>query len=163
MTMFASWHHCTKIILGASHDNGYSRILSKLMTDNIAPGKVALLQGPPFAAELAQLSTSIFPRIQFGELFMTTKLEMGGSSYVQMATTGGLPMPRKTSSPIMPAAVVHKAALMRPDKGTFISISANVRTCTTLLNSSTLPHATITTSIQINATRLTANIHTPTS
>ena len=128
MTMFASWRHCTKIILGASHDNGYSRILSKLITDNIVPGKVALLEGPPFAAELAQLSTSIFPRLQFGEVFMTTKLEAGGSSYVQVATNGGLPMPRKMSSPKLPSAVVSsKAAIVKPDPGSFISNLANVQ------------------------------------
>src|SRR6202043_2122556 len=103
MTMFATWRHCTRIILGASHDNGYSRVLSKFMTENIVPGKVALLQGPPFAAELAQLSTSIFPRLQLGEIFMTTKLEAGGSSYVQVATNGVLPSPRKMSSPKLPS------------------------------------------------------------
>jgi len=125
MNMFASWRHCTNIILGASHDNGYSRILSKLMTDNVVAGKVLLLQGPPFAAELAQLSTSVFPRVQFGELFMTTKLQVGiekGSSYVQVATNGVLSMPRKMSSPTKPAAVVPpKPVIVRPDKGAFIS------------------------------------------
>ena len=126
MNMFASWYHCTKIILGASHDNGYSRILSKLMTDNVVAGKVLLLQGPPFAAELAQFSKSVFPRVQFGELFMTTKLEAGtekGSSYVRAATNGVSPMPRKMSSPTKPTAMVpHKPAIVRPDKGAFISL-----------------------------------------
>lgn len=121
MTMFISWPHCAKIILGGSHDNGYSRILSKLVTDNIVPGKVALLQGPPFAAELAQLSTSIFPRLQFGDLFMTRKLESAtekSASYVQVASNGVLQMPRKASSPTTPTAVPHK--LERPDKGILI-------------------------------------------
>jgi len=44
-----------------------------MVTDNIVPGKVALLQGPPFAAELAHQSPSIFPRLQFGDLFVTRK------------------------------------------------------------------------------------------
>lgn len=122
MTMFASWPQCAEIILGGSHDNGYSRILSKLVTDNIVPGKVALLQGPPFAAELAQLNTSIFPRLRFGDLFMTTKLESTldkGVSYIQVASNGVLQMSRKVSSPTISAAVVpYKAE--RPDKGILI-------------------------------------------
>jgi hypothetical protein len=117
MSMFASWRHCTKIILGASHDNGYSRALSKLVTDNITPGKVALLQGPPFAAELAQF-TPIFPRLQFGDLFMNKKLEAAGASYGQVAATGGSPPPRKASSPTRPAAVVpSKSTIMKPEPG----------------------------------------------
>lgn len=122
MTMFTTWSHCAKIILGGSHDNGYSRILSKLVTDNIVPGKVALLQGPPFAAELAQLSTSIFPRLVFGDLFMSKKLEMStekSPSYVKVASNGVLQMPRKASSPKTTMAVPHK--LERPDKGILIS------------------------------------------
>ena len=118
MAMFTYWPNCVKVILGGSHDNGYSRILSKLVTDNILPGKVALLQGPPFAAELAQLSTSIFPRLVFGDLFMCKKLEAlteKSPSYVQVASNGVLSMPRKTSSPTTPMAVPHK--LERPDRG----------------------------------------------
>src|SRR5271155_3165954 len=117
MSMFASWRHCTKIILGASHDNGYSRTLSKLVTDNIAPEKVALLQGPPFAGELAQF-TSIFSRLRFGDLFMYTKLEAAGASYGQVAATAGSPPPRKASSPTRPAAAVpSKSTDMKPDPG----------------------------------------------
>jgi hypothetical protein len=120
--MFASWPQCIKIILGGSHDNGYSRALSKLVTDNIVPGKVALLQGPPFAIELAHLSTSIFPRVRFGDLFMTTKLESAmekSATYVQVASNGVLPMPRKASSPTIPSTVVpYKTGL--PEKCTSI-------------------------------------------
>jgi len=109
------------------------------MTDNIVPGKIALLQGPPFASELARLSPSIFPRLRFGDLFMTTKLEAGietGSSYVQAATNGVLPVKsRKASSPPMPAAAVPRKAAMvpRPNRGACISVLANVQKCTFLL------------------------------
>jgi hypothetical protein len=116
ITMFAPWRHCVKIILGGSHDNGYSRILSKLVTDNIPPGKVALLQGPPFAAELANMSTTIFPRLQFGDLFMPMKLDpnvMKGSSYVQIASAPGSEKPRKLPSPARLVADADKTAKPR--------------------------------------------------
>ena len=134
MTLFASWPQCVKVILGGSHDNGYSRILSKLVTDNIVPGKVALLKGPPFAAELGRLSKSIFPRLQFGDLFMTTKLESAmekSTSYVQVASNGVLQMPRKASSPTIPAtAVPYKAGL--PEKGTLVLYITDTDSCISL-------------------------------
>jgi hypothetical protein len=76
---YASMPQCAKIILGGSHDNGYARVLSQLEAENVVPGKVMLLKGPPFAAELDSLTTSTFPRLEFGGLFMTTKLEPGKS------------------------------------------------------------------------------------
>jgi hypothetical protein len=166
MTMFASWPQCAKIILGGSHDNGYSRILSKLVTDNILPKKVALLQGPPFAAELAQLSTSIFPRLRFGDLFMTTKLESAtekSTSYVQIASNGVLQMSRKTSSPTIPGTVVpYKSE--RPEKGTPLVYAADRQPFISLSDNLSRLHATVTISAHRDATRLSLNaitrIHT---
>lgn len=72
--MFSELPNCLRIILGASHDNGYARLLSKLEAQNVVPGKVVLLQGPPFAAELTRFSRSTFPRIKFPNLFLEYKL-----------------------------------------------------------------------------------------
>lgn len=122
MTMFASWRHCVRIVLGGSHDNGYSRTLSKLQTDNISAGKVALLQGPPFGGELARMSTALFPRVQFGDLFMSTKLDANAAktiSYVQVASSPGTIVsatPRRGSSPPKNCVVPYKSAI--PEYGT---------------------------------------------
>jgi hypothetical protein len=91
---------CDHIILGASHDNGYIRILSKLETANVSPGKVILLQGPSFATELERFDTVLFPRVKFGDLFMDKKLEVG-KKYSQIAADGFSPISRKTASPPM--------------------------------------------------------------
>jgi hypothetical protein len=131
MAMFAAWPRCTKMILGGSHDNGYARVLSKLLADNIVPGRVVLLQGPPFAVELAQLSTTIFPRIHFEGLFMNAKLEPGAekvSSYVQVASSGVVaatasalkpPKPRSPSNATAGGTVLFKFGRL-PDKGNLL-------------------------------------------
>lgn len=117
--MFASWPQCQFIILGASHDNGYARVLSKLETDHIIPGKVRLLQGPPLAAELAQLSPSCFPRIEFGNIFMASKLEQEHrGSYVQVAMDGVLKIPPRMSPPVVVEAT--NDTRQRPDKGNWL-------------------------------------------
>lgn len=72
--MFSELPNCLRIVLGASHDNGYARLLSKLEVQSVLPGKILLLEGPPFAAELARFSTSTFPRIKFPNLFLEHKL-----------------------------------------------------------------------------------------
>ena len=71
---------------------------------------------------------------------MTTKLGAAidkSSSYVQVATNGGLHMQRKALTPTIPttAVVPNKAAIVKPDPRSFISVLANVQTCTTLLGS----------------------------
>jgi len=109
--MYASMPQCAKIILGASHDNGYARVLSQLETENVVPGKIMLLKGPPFAAELDLLATSTFPRLEFGDLFMATKLESAKNlNHVQLvALDGVLQLPRKTASPAKSStAVLYK-------------------------------------------------------
>jgi hypothetical protein len=114
--MFASWPQCQFIILGASHDNGYARVLSKLET-YISPGKVRLLQGPPPAAELAELSPACFPRIEFDNIFMTSKLEQEKrGTYVQVAMDGVLKLPTKTSP--VPVEATNESRNRLPDKGT---------------------------------------------
>jgi len=122
--MFASWRHCVRIILGGSHNNGYSRTLSKLQTDNISPGKVALLQGPPFGGELARMSTALFLRLQFGDLFMSTKLDATAAkavSYVQVASSPGTvsatPPARGESSPPKNSMVPYKSTM--PEFGSY--------------------------------------------
>jgi len=122
--MFATWPQCQSILLGVSHDNGYARVLSKLETDHILPGRVRLLQGPPLAAELAQLSPSSFPRVEFGNIFMASKLEPERrGTYVQVAMDGVLKLSPKTS----PIEAVNNSTsrLGLPDKGKSFSFRAD--------------------------------------
>jgi hypothetical protein len=89
--MYAVMPLCENIILGGSHDNGYARILSKLETTNISPGKVILLQGPSLAPEIERFDTFLFPRVKFRDLFLEKKLD-SGKKYSQVAADGILPM-----------------------------------------------------------------------
>jgi hypothetical protein len=105
--MYSVMPQCENLILGASHDNGYARILSKLEAEDVQPGKVILLQGPSFSVELERFNTTLFPRVKFGELFMQ-KLETG-KRYSQVAADGVLPMQRKPMSPQKtPTVTPHK-------------------------------------------------------
>ncbi|KAL8330263.1 hypothetical protein RB593_001329 [Gaeumannomyces tritici] len=45
--------HCRQILFGASADNGYARLLGQHVGDDAVCGRITLLQGPPFAHELA--------------------------------------------------------------------------------------------------------------
>lgn len=111
---YVAMPQCQNIILGASHDNSYARLLSKLETDNIAPGKVILLQGPSFAPELERFDTKLFPRMKFGELFLDRKLDLA-KKYAQVAADGVLPMIRKTASPPSPSAATNSYKLAEPE------------------------------------------------
>ena len=94
--MFSELPNCLRIVLGASHDNGYARLLSKLEAQNVVPGKVVLLQGPPFAAELTRFSRSTFPRIKFPNLFLEHKLgSVNGMQSPVVAADGISHMDRK--------------------------------------------------------------------
>lgn len=113
--MYSVMPQCENIILGASHDNGYARILSKLETTNIMPGKVILLQGPSLAPELERFDTFLFPRVRFRELFME-KLAESGKRYAQAAAEGNLSVSHKSTSPRQTVATPSKK-LVEPDLG----------------------------------------------
>ncbi|KAI5849268.1 hypothetical protein DFP73DRAFT_286911 [Morchella snyderi] len=90
-------YNCVKVILGASHDNGYARTLSSVSSDGNTE-KVLLIEGTPFASEVRQLQ---FPSTKYTHIFESQKLEVpprptsskstdsptrGMGSYVQVAT-----------------------------------------------------------------------------
>lgn len=97
--MYAVMPQCENIILGGSQDNGYVRILSRLETSNIIPGKVILLQGPSLAPELERFDTFVFPRVKFRELFMEKKLDPGKKN---TPSTSNSPARGKSTSPQRP-------------------------------------------------------------
>ncbi|KAL8293902.1 hypothetical protein RB597_007675 [Gaeumannomyces tritici] len=47
--------HCRRVFFGGSADNGYARLLGQHVQDAAVCGRVTLLEGPPFAHELADI------------------------------------------------------------------------------------------------------------
>jgi hypothetical protein len=60
---------CRHIIFGGSPDNGYARLLGPYVDSK----KVSLLEGPPFAKELAELATR-YPVMNCGAVLRKTRL-----------------------------------------------------------------------------------------
>ncbi|RPB11540.1 hypothetical protein P167DRAFT_553971 [Morchella conica CCBAS932] len=65
-------YNCVKVILGASHDNGYARTLSSISSDGNTE-KVLLIEGTPFASEVRKLQ---FPCTKYTHIFESQKLEV---------------------------------------------------------------------------------------
>jgi hypothetical protein len=121
-TMFSDLRNCVRIILGASHDNGYARLLRQLETDGVTTGKVVLLEGVPFAMELENLIGATFPRIKFPGVFVEQKFSAAvvesGTKYSTIAASGVLSMSDgKSKSPTLKSAVVVFKPV-NPDSGT---------------------------------------------
>lgn len=85
---------CRVIIFGGSADNGYARLLQPYARDGSKNNKIVLLEGAPFAKELAELKDK-FPVTRFAEVFRSTKLL---TRRVSFSTT-----PPRSSTPSTPS------------------------------------------------------------
>jgi hypothetical protein len=65
--------HCQQIFFGGTADNGYARLLGPYAEDEKASRRITLLEGPPFAHELAAIKDK-FRTVRFEDLFRTQKL-----------------------------------------------------------------------------------------
>ena len=65
--------HCQHILFGGTADNGYARLLAPLIEDEAARTRIILLEGPPFAQELADLQDK-FRTVSFDNIFRSEKL-----------------------------------------------------------------------------------------
>lgn len=65
--------HCQHILFGGSADNGYARVLEPYVEDETVRGKITLLEGPPFARELAVIKDK-FRVASFANVFRHQKL-----------------------------------------------------------------------------------------
>ena len=65
--------HCQQILFGGTADNGYARLLGPHTEDHAVRGRVTLLEGPPFARELADIKDK-FRTVSFEEVFRSQKL-----------------------------------------------------------------------------------------
>jgi hypothetical protein len=131
ITLFSELRNCVQIILGASHDNGYARLLRQLETDGVAPGKVALLEGPRFAWEIEKLIGATFPRMKFAGLFNEQKLGAGmatsesGMKYSTVAAVApGADSGMKYSA--APASGVSDGKTRSPTQKTAVLVSKSV-------------------------------------
>ncbi|KAH6679186.1 C-x8-C-x5-C-x3-H type zinc finger protein-like protein [Halenospora varia] len=75
-----AWFNCDManvqyqaVIFGGSADNGYARLLQPYVGDNSKRNRITLIEGPPFAKELAVLNDK-FLVTRFPDVFRNTKL-----------------------------------------------------------------------------------------
>ncbi|EEU33462.1 uncharacterized protein NECHADRAFT_89465 [Fusarium vanettenii 77-13-4] len=66
--------HCRQILFGGAPDNGYARLLGPYKEDKTACRRITLLEGPPFANELADLKDSFRTTASFAKIFRSEKL-----------------------------------------------------------------------------------------
>lgn len=64
---------CQRVYFGGSADNGYARLLVPYLETQGVCDRVCLVEGPPFAHELAEIKDR-FGTTAFGEVFRTQKL-----------------------------------------------------------------------------------------
>lgn len=98
------WHldnyNCLKVVLGASHDNGYARTLSSIVSEG-NDARVLLVEGTPFASEVRSLH---FQSTKLLDIFESQKL--GIPKYVvPNYAQPKIPASPKTSSSYANAAV----------------------------------------------------------
>ena len=89
---------CHHIILGASHDNGYARLLEDI--DPKFKSKITLLEGVPFERELRNIAAE-FETTKFGSLFRGTKIVVPSQSSLYRAGTNGSELSDRGYEPAM--------------------------------------------------------------
>lgn len=102
------WHlnnyNCRAIILGASHDNGYARVLNAVACEHAgALGRIKLLQGPPFGREFEDLP---YGRVEYTDVFSSEKFDTNRPQQKPLAPPPGLPPPA--------TAISHERAASQP-------------------------------------------------
>ena len=65
--------HCKRVLFGGTADNGYARLLGPFIEDETVRTRIILLEGPPFAHELADIKDR-FRTVSFDNLFRSQKL-----------------------------------------------------------------------------------------
>lgn len=67
-------YHCRQILLGGSHENGYAHVIQQHTNDVEAIARLTLLEGSPFAPQLAALP---FNKTKFPALFREREINFG--------------------------------------------------------------------------------------
>lgn len=66
--------HCRHVYFGGTADNGYARLLGPFIEDKTALERITLLEGPPFAMEIANMRDR-FRTVSFDNVLRKQKLE----------------------------------------------------------------------------------------
>ena len=84
--------HCQQILFGGSADNGYARLLGPYNEDDAVRSRITLLEGPPFARELAAIKDR-YHTASFDKVFRSQMLVI-----TPRRATVSLPTPPRTPS-----------------------------------------------------------------
>lgn len=120
--------HCQQILFGGSADNGYARLLGPYAEDYAVRSRITLLEGPPFARELAAIRDR-FRTVSFDNVFRSKMLVV-----TPRRTTMSLPTPPQTPSADHAMAAAQPSSA--PSSSTSQASVANTQSTTTavLLN-----------------------------
>ena len=83
---------CKHIIFGASADNGYARLLGPYSGNEAVTKRITLLEGPPFAGEMATL-VGRYPTASFPIVFRDTKIPPRRVSFSSTPPKSASPRP----------------------------------------------------------------------
>ncbi|CUS15114.1 unnamed protein product [Tuber aestivum] len=126
-------YNCQKVVLGASHDNGYVRILNSIQSSATPhESKVCLLEGPPFASEFHSLQ---FNKLKLPGIFDCRKLETP-------RLPPGLPAPPRSvelPAPYPPNSVSYAIAAQAPAPATTSRPTSAIHTAPSSRNSIVTP------------------------
>ena len=122
---------CKHILFGGSADNGYARMLGPFTENESIRDRITLLQGPPWAAELASLVPK-FKTTTFPTVFRDTKIPARRVSFSTTPPTSASPKQswasaiqtkpqeldvRPSRQPTPPVYPVNDAKIYRNEKG----------------------------------------------
>ncbi|KAI9737448.1 MAG: hypothetical protein M1834_009602 [Cirrosporium novae-zelandiae] len=83
--------HCKHIMFGGPTDNGYARLLGPYSENENTASRITLLEGAPFARELAELANK-FKTASFQSVFRDTKLQTHTFSTTPPSSPTSLPL-----------------------------------------------------------------------
>jgi hypothetical protein len=122
--------HCQQILFGGSADNGYARLLGPFTEDDAVRSRITLLEGPPFARELAVIQDK-YRTVSFDKVFRSQMLVVNPKRIVT-----SLPTPPRTPSTdyAMAAAQIPSSLASSTPQGP--ATGKQTATSTVLLNAS---------------------------
>ncbi|CAM1504877.1 Fc.00g024680.m01.CDS01 [Cosmosporella sp. VM-42] len=106
--------HCQQIYFGGAPDNGYARLLGPYRDDKSACQRITLLEGPPFAKELADLKDS-FRTTTLANIFRSQKLPATNGRVSNHPSRPGSPPANYAAAAAVavaqPVSSAHRASL----------------------------------------------------
>ena len=120
--------HCQQILFGGSADNGYARLLGPYAEDYAVRSRITLLEGPPFARELAAIQDR-FRTVSFDNVFRSQMLVVS-----PRRATVSLPTPPQTPSTDHETAAAQSSSAPSSPTSQASVVNTQSTTTTLLLN-----------------------------